>query len=126
MSKEEIDDAVEKLLPEPETIKSARSKFVRGVHEEGKKRLIKDFIEKKVGEELNRKMTEEERFEKISDLVREFIELNEDSYSGGKKRTIRKKNRKGTRTTIRKRQRKNRTRTMRKKSRKSMKSNKAR
>ena len=37
---------------------------------------------------------------------------------GGKKRTIRKKNRKGTRTTIRKRQRKNRTRTVRKKSRK--------
>ena len=41
-----------------------------------------------------------------------------DKYGGGKKRTIRKKNRKGTRTTIRKRQRKNRTRTMRKKSRK--------
>ena len=52
-------------------------------------------------------------------------------YGGGKKRTIRKKNRKGTRTrtTIRKRQRKNRTRTMRKKARKSRnsrKSNKAR
>ena len=52
-------------------------------------------------------------------------------YGGGKKRTIRKKNRKGTRTrtTIRKRQRKNRTRTMRKKTRKSRssrKSNKAR
>ena len=42
-------------------------------------------------------------------------------YGGGKKRTIRKKNRKGTRTTIRKRQRKNRTRTMRKKARKSNK-----
>jgi hypothetical protein len=41
-----------------------------------------------------------------------------DEYGGGKKRTIRKKNRKGTRTTIRKRQRKNRTRIMRKKSRK--------
>ena len=50
-------------------------------------------------------------------------------YGGGKKRTIRKKNRKGIRTTIRKRQRKNRTRTMRKKARKSRnsrKSNKAR
>jgi hypothetical protein len=43
-----------------------------------------------------------------------------------KRRTIRKKNRKGTRTTIRKRQRKNRTRTMRKKARKSRNSNKAR
>ena len=52
-----------------------------------------------------------------------------DVFDGGKKRTIRKKNRKGTRTTIRKRQRKNRTRTMRKKARKSRnsrKSNKAR
>jgi hypothetical protein len=53
-----------------------------------------------------------------------------DGYTwGGKKRTIRKKNRKGTRTTIRKKQRKNRTRTMRKKMRKSRnsrKSNKAR
>ena len=52
-----------------------------------------------------------------------------DVFDGGKKRTIRKKNRKGTRTTIRKRQRKNRTRTMRKKTRKSRnsrKSNKAR
>lgn len=54
---------------------------------------------------------------------------HDDEFGGGKKRTIRKKNRKGTRTTIRKRQRKNRTRTMRKKarkSRKSRKSNKAR
>lgn len=54
---------------------------------------------------------------------------DDDEFGGGKKRTIRKKNRKGTRTTIRKRQRKNRTRTMRKKarkSRKSRKSNKAR
>jgi len=42
-----------------------------------------------------------------------------DEYGGGKKRTIRKKNRKGgTRTIIRKRQRKHRTRTMRKKARK--------
>jgi hypothetical protein len=54
---------------------------------------------------------------------------DDDEFGGGKKRTIRKKNRKGTRTTIRKRQRKNRTRTMRKKARKSRssrKSNKAR
>ena len=54
---------------------------------------------------------------------------DDDEFGGGKKRTIRKKNRKGTRTTIRKRQRKNRTRTMRKKTRKSRnsrKSNKAR
>ena len=54
---------------------------------------------------------------------------DDDKFGGGKKRTIRKKNRKGTRTTIRKRQRKNRTRTMRKKTRKSRnsrKSNKAR
>jgi hypothetical protein len=43
---------------------------------------------------------------------------HDDDFGGGKKRTIRKKNRKGTRTTIRKRQRKNRTRAMRKKSRK--------
>lgn len=49
-----------------------------------------------------------------------------DKY-GGKKRTMRKKNRKGTRTTTRtRRQRKNRTRAMRKKARKSRKSNKAR
>ena len=52
-----------------------------------------------------------------------FKEMSKDGdeYGGGKKRTIRKKNRKGTRTTIRKiikRQRKNRTRTVRKKSRK--------
>ena len=49
-----------------------------------------------------------------------FKEMSKDGdeYGGGKTRTIRKKNRKGTRTTIRKRQRKNRTRTMRKKTRK--------
>lgn len=51
---------------------------------------------------------------------------HDDEFGGSKKRTIRKKNRKGTRTTIRKRQRKNRTRTMRKKARNSRKSNKAR
>ena len=50
---------------------------------------------------------------------------DDDEFGGGKKRTIRKKNRKGTRTTVRKRQRKNRTRTMRKKSRKSRKSRKS-
>jgi hypothetical protein len=46
------------------------------------------------------------------------MSIDGDEYGGGKTRTIRKKNRKGTRTTIRKRQRKNRTRTMRKKTRK--------
>lgn len=54
---------------------------------------------------------------------RSGIEKNRQAFAGhkygGKKRTMKKKNRKGTRTTTRtRRQRKNRTRAMRKKSRK--------
>jgi hypothetical protein len=62
------------------------------------------------GVERNRQAFARQAFKKMED--------GDEYNGGGKKRTIRKKNRKGTRTTIRKRQRKNRTRTMRKKSRK--------
>jgi hypothetical protein len=68
--------------------------------------------EKRSGIEKNRQAFARQAFKETAN--------DDDEFGGGKKRTIRKKNRKGTRTrtTIRKRQRKNRTRTMRKKSRK--------
>jgi len=66
--------------------------------------------EKKSGVERNRQAFARQAFEEMA--------KDGDKFGGGKKRTIRKKNRKGIRTTIRKRQRKNRTRTMRKKTRK--------
>jgi hypothetical protein len=66
--------------------------------------------EKRSGIEKNRQAFVRQAFKETAN--------DDDKFGGGKKRTIRKKNRKGTRTTTRKRQRKNRTRTMRKKSRK--------
>lgn len=66
--------------------------------------------EKRSGIEKNRQAFVRQAFKETAN--------DDDKFGGSKKRTIRKKNRKGTRTTIRKRQRKNRTRTMRKKSRK--------
>ena len=64
------------------------------------------------GVERNRQAFARQAFEEMKKPGDEF------GVGGGKKRTIRKKNRKGIRTTIKKRQRKNRTRTMRKKTRK--------
>ena len=108
---------------------------------EAKKKLEEE--QRKIEEELEELAEEYKPILRRSDLAsttnrmrqsfarQAFDEMRKpgDEFGGGKKRTIRKKNRKGTRTTIRKKQRKNRTSTMRKKSRKSRnsrKSNKAR
>jgi hypothetical protein len=91
--------------------------------EELKEQRRKEANDRRSGVQKNRQAFARQAFKETAN--------DDDEFGGGKKRTIRKKNRKGTRTrtTIRKRQRKNRTRTMRKKARKSRnsrKSNKAR
>jgi len=87
------------------------------LEEELKEQMRKEANDRRSGVQKNRQAFARQAFDEMS--------KHGDEFGGGKNRTIRKKNRKGTRTTIRKRQRKNRTRTMRKKSRKSRKSRKS-
>jgi hypothetical protein len=131
MSEKEINDAYKKLVDEYNekekkmTLSSTRTKFAMGVHEKMKKQQVEEILKKagNIVKEINDSSGDNtELYEKFDDLIRDLIETHEYSYGGGKKRTMRKKNRKGTRTTTRtRRQRKNRTRAMRKKSRKSRK-----
>lgn len=129
ISDEEINDAYNKLVDEYNekenkmtTRFKARNKFAMGVHEKMKKQQVEEILKKagNIVEEINDSSGDKtELYEKFNDLIKEIIEINEYSYGGGKKRTMRKKNRKGRKTRTRtRRQRKNRTRTMRKKSRK--------
>ena len=127
----EINDAYKKLVDEYNekekkmTLSSTRTKFAMGVHEKIKKQQVEEILKKagNIVKEINDSSGDNtELYEKFDDLIRDLIETHEYSYGGGKKRTMRKKNRKGTRTTTRtRRQRKNRTRAMRKKARKSRK-----
>jgi hypothetical protein len=126
VEQDKLDEELEKLAEE---LKNEQIEQIRNIDASRKSDLahrIKEMREKKnpslkkSGIEKNRQAFARQAFKETAN--------DDDEFGGGKKRTIRKKNRKGTRTrtTIRKRQRKNRTRTMRKKARKSRKSNKAR
>jgi len=129
LSEEEINDAYKKLVDEYNekenkmtTRFKARNKFAMGVHEKMKKQQVEEILKKagNIVKEINNSSGDNtELYEKFDDLIRDLIETHDYSYGGGKKRTMRKKNRKGRKTRTRtRRQRKNRTRTMRKKSRK--------
>ncbi len=101
----------------------------RQLEEELAEQLRKDAYDKRSGAQKNRQAFARGAYDEMTKGKNGYDYKGKagwDVFDGGKKRTIRKKNRKGTRTIIRKRQRKNRTRTMRKKARKSRNSNKTR
>jgi hypothetical protein len=124
-----IEEAAEIAEMSPEELFYSRHGILALADREEQDKL--DAEQFKLEEELKEQMRKEAN-DRRSGVQKNRQAFAGHKYGGGKKRTIRKKNRKGTRTTIRKRQRKNRTRIMRKKSRKSrksrksMKSNKAR
>ena len=118
VEQDKLDEELEKLAEE---LKNEQIEQIRNInasreadlaHRSKEMREEKNPSLKRSGIEKNRQAFARQAFDNRSNP------RDDDEFGGGKKRTIRKKNRKGTRTTIRKRQRKNRTRTMRKKTRK--------